>query len=46
MVVGEGVCADALLSAPFPGTVVNVEINTADRRSYALTSEVKEADIF
>lgn len=36
----------ALLSAPFPGTVVNVEINTADRRSYALTSEVKEADIF
>ncbi len=36
----------ALLSAPFPGTVVNVEINTADRRSYAFTSEVKEADIF
>jgi hypothetical protein len=36
----------ALLSAPFPGTVVNVEINTADRRSYQLTSEVKETDIF
>jgi hypothetical protein len=36
----------ALLSTPFPGTVVNVEINTADRRSYALTSEVKETDIF
>ncbi|MEW6247315.1 MAG: ATP-binding protein [Nitrospirota bacterium] len=36
----------ALLSAPFPGTVVNVEINTADRRSYVLSSEVKETDIF
>lgn len=36
----------ALLSAPFPGTVVNVEINTADQRSYALVSEVKETDIF
>jgi hypothetical protein len=42
----EGKVQTALLSAPFPGTVVNVEINTADRRSYALTSEVKETDIF
>lgn len=41
-----GTVQTALLSAPFPGTVVNVEINTADRRSYALTSEVKETDIF
>lgn len=42
----KGTVHTALLSAPFPGTVVNVEINTADRRSYALTSEVKETDIF
>ncbi len=42
----KGAVQTALLSAPFPGTVVNVEINTADRRSYALASEVKETDIF
>ncbi len=41
-----GKVENALLSVPFPGTVVNVEINTADRRSYQLTSEVKETDIF
>ena len=34
------------LSQPFPGTVVNVEINTADTRSYKLSSELKETDIF
>ncbi len=34
------------LSEPFPGTVVNVEINTADTRSYKLSSELKETDIF
>lgn len=42
----QGNVQTALLSAPFPGTVVNVEIDTADQRSYALTSEVKETDIF
>lgn len=42
----KGHAQTALLSAPFPGTVVNVEINTADRQSYALSSEVKETDIF
>lgn len=42
----KGKVQTALLSVPYPGTVVNVEINTADRRSYALTSEVKETDIF
>lgn len=36
----------ALIGDPFPGTVVNVEINTADRQSYALKSELKESDIF
>jgi len=35
-----------LLSQPFPGTVVNVEINTADTQSYALSSELRESDIF
>jgi len=34
------------LSQPFPGTVVNVEINTADTQSYALSSELKTSDIF
>ncbi len=31
---------------PFPGTVVSVEIDTSDTRSYALTSELREEDIF
>lgn len=30
----------------FPGTVVTVEINTADTNSYVLTSELNAADIF
>lgn len=33
-------------SQPFPGTVVSVEINTADTQSYALSSELSEANIF
>ena len=36
----------APLIYPFPGTVVSVEINTADTRSYALASELTETDIF
>jgi hypothetical protein len=36
----------AELSQLFPGTVVNIEINTADTQSYVLTSELSEADIF
>lgn len=31
---------------PFPGTVVNIEINTADNSSYRLVSEVRPEDIF
>jgi len=34
------------LSQPFPGTVVSVAINTKDTRSYALSSELSESDIF
>lgn len=34
------------LGFSFPGTVVNIEINTADRQSYILTSEWDSADIF
>jgi len=30
----------------FPGTVVSIEIDTADRRSYKLSSEISETDIF
>lgn len=34
------------LPHPFPGTVVNVEINTADQNSYRLSTEVDPSDIF
>ena len=33
-------------SLPFPGTVVNVEINTSDTQSYVLASELTESEIF
>ncbi len=36
----------ALLSAPFPCTVANVESDTADTQSSALSSVLKESDIF
>src|SRR5699024_7866356 len=36
----------ALLSHPFPGTVVSLEINTADTQSYKLARELSESDIF
>ena len=36
----------AKLNSPFPGTVVNLEINTADTHSYGLASEVSIDDIF
>lgn len=32
--------------APFPGTVVNIEINAADKQSYCLASELGADDIF
>jgi len=34
------------LSHPFPGTVVSVEINTADNQTYGLVSELIAEDIF
>ena len=42
----KGEISTARLSRPFPGTVVSVEINTADKQSYALSSELSEKDIF
>jgi len=36
----------ALLTHPFPGTVVSLEINTADTHSYSLASELRPEDIF
>jgi hypothetical protein len=36
----------ATLSKPFPGTAVNIEINTADTQSYKLFSEILETDVF
>jgi hypothetical protein len=34
------------LSCPFPGTVVNLEINTADNKSYRLANEVSPENVF
>ena len=34
------------LSHPFPGTIVCVEINTADQHTYTLSSEISSEDIF
>jgi hypothetical protein len=34
------------LSSPFPGTVVNFEVNTADNNSYRLVNEISPADVF
>lgn len=36
----------AKLIHPFPGTVVSLEINTADTQSYILSSEISESNIF
>ncbi len=36
----------ARLPLPFPGTAVSLEINTADKQSYVLSTELKESDIF
>ncbi len=36
----------AQIQLPFPGTVVSIEIDTADNRSYKLSSELSETDIF
>jgi hypothetical protein len=33
-------------ASPFPGTVVTIEINTADTKSYCLTSELQPDSIF
>ena len=34
------------LPLPFPGTAVSLEIRTSDTRSYVLSSELKDSDIF
>ncbi len=36
----------ALLTSSFPGTVVSLEINTADTHAYSLASELSPEDIF
>jgi len=35
-----------ILDNPFPGTVLNIEINTADARSYCLESEIALKNVF
>lgn len=34
------------LACPFPGTVVNLEVNTADSKSYGLVNEVSPESVF
>jgi len=42
----EGGARKTSLKGLFPGTVVNIEINTSDVKSYRLKSELSETDIF
>jgi hypothetical protein len=42
----DGTIAMKTFSFPFPGTVVNLEINTADPNTYRLSSETYPDDIF
>lgn len=42
----QGYTEKSSLNGSFPGTVVNIEINTSDVRSYRLKSELSETDIF
>jgi hypothetical protein len=42
----EGSVRSSLFDLPFPGTVVNIELNTADTKSYRLSSESNLGDIF
>ena len=41
---GAGPVESKMFEAPFPGTVVNIEINTADTSKYYLASEAEEVD--
>lgn len=43
--LSEGRVRTRTFSSKFPGTVVNIEINTADSRSYCLEEEIKAEDI-
>jgi hypothetical protein len=42
----QGEVISSELKYRFPGTVVSIEIDTADKRSYKLSSEISEKDIF
>lgn len=42
----DGAIVKKTLPYPFPGTVVNIEINTADTNSYILSTEHKPEDLF
>ena len=44
--LSEGSVKTNTFSSKFPGTVVNIEINTADSRSYCLEEEIEAEDIF
>ncbi|HUW19926.1 MAG TPA: ATP-binding protein [Sedimentisphaerales bacterium] len=44
--LSKGKVSTATLSGAFPGTVVTIDIDTADKSSYCLTSEIDSSDVF
>lgn len=44
--LAKGAAETVRFKHPFPGTVVDIEIDTSDTKSYRLTSEVTDSEIF
>lgn len=44
--LSDGKISTRAFPAPFPGTTVNIEINTADTSAYCLSSEIQPEDVF
>lgn len=44
--LSRGATQTSLLTHAFPGTVINIEIKTSDKQSYALASELSTSDVF
>jgi len=44
--LSKGKVSTGTFSRPFPGTVVTIDIDTADKTSYCLSSEIGSFDVF
>jgi len=44
--LSKGKVSTRTFSRPFPGTVVTIDIDTADTTSYCLSSEIGSSDVF